>query len=368
MGAIGTGNDNWYWTEAQWQYEFVEAVAAAPDTAVPAVFSISWGWSEADQCTIDPVGPCKVGDKGSAAYVAMTNQGYAAMGVRGISVMVSSGDSGAHGRTDGSCSSPKTRPDWPTASPYILAVGATQIKTGTAVAIANPTSPICTKTPAGLTKCAGSGTEIVCSTATGALVVSGGGFSNVAATPAWQQAQVTAYLAAGGILPPTGDFNSTGRGYPDVSALGHQYPILASNQWVLVDGTSCSSPVFASVIALANSARLAAGKAVLGFVNPAVYQVASQAGVFNDITVGDNKCTEDGCAKTCTGFGAVKSWDVPTGFVRFFSQRSRVTERARTCLTRSPSSHSTKNLRNIIPLFSQGTPNIAKLVAALAAL
>lgn len=49
MGAIGTGNDNWYWTEPDWQYEFVEALAKAPDSGVPAVFSISWGWSESDQ-------------------------------------------------------------------------------------------------------------------------------------------------------------------------------------------------------------------------------------------------------------------------------------------------------------------------------
>ena len=51
MGAVGTGNANWYWTEADWQYEFVEAVAAASDADVSQVYSISWGWSEADQCT-----------------------------------------------------------------------------------------------------------------------------------------------------------------------------------------------------------------------------------------------------------------------------------------------------------------------------
>ena len=49
MGAVGTGNDNWYWTEVDWQYEFVEAIAKAPDSALPSVFSISWGWSESDR-------------------------------------------------------------------------------------------------------------------------------------------------------------------------------------------------------------------------------------------------------------------------------------------------------------------------------
>jgi subtilase family serine protease len=263
--------------------------------------------------------------------VQETNQGFAAAGLRGISIMVSSGDSGAHGRTDDGCSTPKTRPDWPTASPYILAVGATALKKGTAVPLASPKSPFCLKPPITFQKCASSGTEIVASTATGALIVSGGGFSNVASTPAWQAAAVKTYLAAGGLLPPAKtDYNATGRAYPDVSALGHNYPILASQAWVAVDGTSCSSPVFASIIALANSARLAAGKKTLGFVNPAIYQIAaSTPTAFNDVTLGDNKCTEQGCAAGCTGFGAVKGFDAATGF---------------------------------------GTPNIPILVAALAAL
>ncbi len=38
-----------------------------------------------------------------------------------------------------------------------------------------------------------------------------------------------------------------------------------------VDGTSCSAPVWGGVIGLANSARVAAGKKVLGFLNPALY-------------------------------------------------------------------------------------------------
>jgi hypothetical protein len=39
-----------------------------------------------------------------------------------------------------------------------------------------------------------------------------------------------------------------------------------------VDGTSCSSPVFAGVIAQLNDARVKAGKAVLGYSNALFYQ------------------------------------------------------------------------------------------------
>ena len=285
----------------------MEHLAATPDGGVPSVFSMSWGWSEADQCTIDPSVPaCKAGDKGSAAYVSACNAGYMAAGARGISIVISSGDSGAHGRTDGGCSSPVTRPDWPTASPYILSVGATQLTVGTP--LANPTSPVCTTSPSGVKPCAGGGVEVTCSTATGALISSGGGFSNVAARPSWQAAAVAAYLATPSAQPPAGDFNATSRGYPDVSALGHNYPIFAGNRWITVDGTSCSSPVFAGYIALANSARLAAGKKVLGFLPPAIYQIAAGTpGAFFDVTQGSNACTEGGCnGGRCTGFSAIK--------------------------------------------------------------
>ena len=64
-------------------------------------------------------------------YIALPHcllQGFAAVGALGITILVSSGDSGAHGRTDGACTSKKTVPDWPASSPYILSVGATQVR------------------------------------------------------------------------------------------------------------------------------------------------------------------------------------------------------------------------------------------------
>lgn len=53
-------------------------------------------------------------------------------------------------------------------------VGGTQLVNGTK--IANATSPYCRTTGS---NCGGKGTEVVCSTATGAEIVSGGGFSTV---------------------------------------------------------------------------------------------------------------------------------------------------------------------------------------------
>ena len=381
-------------------YDWTQTLMATPDGNLPQVFSISWGWSEAAQCQIDKMGPCAAGDTKATNYnfVNTTNSQFMAVTARGVSFMVSSGDSGAHGRTDGNCATPMTHPDWPTASPWITAVGATQIANGKST---GPfTTPFCQKPTAGLPACATGGDEITCSTATGALISSGGGFSNVAPTPAWQSTAVSGYLASGAKLPPAGDFNSTGRGYPDVSALvralpsgarsahaapraralltpralpllfslllsqGHNYiiwgasvpplctrassrdlcrlplpvslpartsrhallarcttlpplpPCAVQKAPIQVDGTSCSAPVWGAIIGLVNAARLAAGKAVVGFANPAIYQLAaSTPAAFHDVTLGDNSCSEQGCnGGKCTGFGATKGWDAATGY------------------------------------------------------
>jgi tripeptidyl-peptidase-1 len=310
MGGVGEGNTQWYWTEVDWMLEWTEAMQK-PGTALPQVFSVSWGWSEADQCMIDPSGPCKTNPKNSAGYVAQVNQGFAAVTATGVSIVISSGDSGAHGRTDPTCTSKATLPDWPTACPYITAVGATQFINETATAA--PTSPICKNPPAGFA-CPGKGNEVTCSPALGALIASGGGFSNVAARLSYQDAAVAGYVSQPTKVPAAGDFNATGRAYPDVSALGHNYIIWASGQSLQVDGTSCSAPVFGAIVGFANAARAKAGKPALGFLNPALYGAPKT--IFHDITVGDNSCTEDGCTKGCSGFTAAVGFDAATGLGR----------------------------------------------------
>jgi hypothetical protein len=96
-----------------------------------------------------------------------------------------------------------------------------------------------------------------------------------------------------------------------------------------VDGTSASTPVFGRIslcmcilllltfsskgamVALWNAQRLAAGKTTLGHVAPLMYHIAASVpGAFNDIVVGDNKCTESCCSM---GFTAIPGWDAATG-------------------------------------------------------
>jgi tripeptidyl-peptidase I len=54
--------------------------------------------------------------------------------------------------------------------------------------------------------------------------------------------------------------------------LSSRWPLVIAEggQFVLSGGTSASAPIFASVIAAVNDARIAAHKSPVGFINPAV--------------------------------------------------------------------------------------------------
>jgi tripeptidyl-peptidase-1 len=71
-------------------------------------------------------------------------------------------------------------------------------------------------------------------------------------------------------------FHSTGRAYPDVAMLGHNYQVVIDGSTYTVSGTSAAAPVFAGFVTLVNNARLNAGKSPVGFLNPALYQIGNQ--------------------------------------------------------------------------------------------
>ena len=112
---------------------------------------------------------------------------------------------------------------------------------------------------------------------------------------------MSGYLAALG-NQYSGRFNASGRGYPDVAAQGTTFAIVANGQFLAVDGTSASSPTFASIVALLNDKRLSAGLPPLGFLNPLLYS-GNASSAFNDVTSGSNP----GCGTD--GFPAASGWD-----------------------------------------------------------
>ena len=142
------------------------------------------------------------------------------------------------------------------------------------------------------------GTATVCTTEPNAQgfsssISSGGGFSIVYERPAWQTSAVDGYFSsARGILTTSG-YNTTGRGYPDISSLANKYKVYIGGNAYTLSGTSAASPVMAGLFALINAQRKRSGASALGWITPSLYQMSTSdaASIYKDITLGTNTCT-----------------------------------------------------------------------------
>lgn len=140
------------------------------------------------------------------------------------------------------------------------------------------------------------------------------GAQGVFVRPAYQKTAVTSYLSwlpSSTIAPSSSSYNSGGRGYPDISAMGHDYLVLDAGSLFAVDGTSASGPAIASMIAKLNARRNFSGIVALGFINPWIYNLTSEC--FSDITARDNRCGTNSQSCCATGFEATSGWDAATG-------------------------------------------------------
>ena len=112
---------------------------------------------------------------------------------------------------------------------------------------------------------------------------SAGGFSNLFARPSYQDAAVNAYLSASH-SQNNSHYNISGRAFPDVSAIGSNLTFVYEGvvDPIIGFGTSIATPLWGSILTLVNQRRLAAGKSVVGWVNPVLY---AHPEVFNDVSV-----------------------------------------------------------------------------------
>lgn len=312
--SLASGAKSWFWVESAtmyaWMYTFAVHMLNSPE--VPEIVSISYGWAWDQQCLFNISGTdCEQLGVNSSEYIIRVNTEFQKIGLRGVSLLVASGDSGTNSRSDLDCNVvEKFIPEYPSSSPYITSVGGTQL-INARMNLHNP-PPVCGQYP-----CASGGTETAVSYDL-AKYTSGGGFSWVAGRPDWQAEAVDEYLrTAAGSLPPSSYYNGPtatnvgGRAFPDVAALGNNNIIFLDGKVSVSGGTSASTPIFSAVIALLNNASKRKNGKTLGFLNPLLYSMPESA--FNDIVVGDNSCTENGCKPACKGFKAARGWDPVTG-------------------------------------------------------
>lgn len=269
--------------------------------ATPKVLSISYADPEASF---------------PAEYLQRQCYEFLKLGLMGVTVIVSSGDTGTESGIDpGTCisqtdaaniTSQRFSPQWPSACPWVTSVGGTQ----RLVQTSNSSGPSTVLPSKAAVKMRPTSTthEVALSTDLGNFFLSSsGGFSNVFAAPAYQDAATAEYQLRERkhLSKFEGYFNSGGRGFPDVAALSSSYVTVIEGQPQIVYGTSAAAPVFASIISMINNERLNAGKSTVGFLNPVLY---SHSEVLNDVTKGSN----NGCGFN-PAFQASTGWDAVTG-------------------------------------------------------
>jgi hypothetical protein len=241
------------------------------------VMSISFGACELDG-----------GPSGVAYWDTLFQQATA----EGISVFVSSGDSGASGCDAGLTSPPldpeANSPNYICSSSYATCVGGTEFND-----TANPSAYWSAENSPGLGSALGyipegAWNEPLGENSTPQVAASGGGVSSVIPTPDWQTGTGVPSERAGRYTPDVA-FSSSGHdAYFACFAAGGASCVVAANgsfQFEAFYGTSAAAPSMAGITALLG------GKfgGPQGNLNPSIYQMAaSNPNAFHDVTVGSS--------------------------------------------------------------------------------
>jgi subtilase family serine protease len=255
--------------------------ATSNGTPLPNVISVSYGVCESK---VSPY---------SASRTLVERQ-LAATASLGITTVVAAGDSGSSSCAKGVPSDQLTSADkalsasWPATSPWVLAVGGTNLTLNDDNSIASSGVWNDTVYPSPYQKASGGG----------------GGVSTFESRPGWQ--------------PPVGS-QSKYRMVPDVSVFADESPgylvvcdpsvkscpgAPAGQSITYVGGTSAAAPLVAGMIALWDQQAHQTGAPRPGFVAPLLYSIAKQAPAsFLDITLGTNEVFSGlSCCSAGSGF------------------------------------------------------------------
>jgi kumamolisin len=252
---------------------------------LPHVISVSYGVCEA---TISAY----------SASRTMVERQLAATAALGITTVVAAGDSGSSACAHGVPASQLTSSDkqksasWPATSPWVLAVGGTNLTLTPSNTIASSGAWNDTDYPAPYTQTAGGG----------------GGVSTFVKRPWWQPA--TSSQKTYRMVPDVAAFADPGPGYLIVCSSSVQSCPKSSGQTLTaVGGTSAAAPLVAGMIALWHQKASQIGAPKPGFVPPLLY---SLRGVYLDITAGNNVVFSGvNCCTAGPGFDLVSGLGSP---------------------------------------------------------
>jgi subtilase family serine protease len=181
------------------------------------------------------------------------NTALTQLAAEGMTVLVSSGDNGAYGRTGGFSSPAQLEAPDPGSQPLVTCVGGTTLTTGPNEAWL---------------------LEEVWNRLAWNDSATGGGVSSFWTIPDWQ---VPAYVTTNG-------GSSTYRNVPDVGAVGDPFTGVGvyskiNGGWIQIGGTSLSAPIWGGYISILNAgSQYLFGKSI-GFFNPTLYGIGFLLGI-----------------------------------------------------------------------------------------
>jgi subtilase family serine protease len=220
------------------------------------VISVSWGDCETNM---------------GQQEVQQENKYFQEAAAQGQSILVAAGDSGSSScfQLSGQSFDTSLNADDPAAQPYVTGVGGTTLTLNS-----NNSYQSEHVWNSGLFGGAG-----------------GGGISQFWKLPNWQKGPGTQNSYSNGMreTPDVSLDADPATGYPVYCTAGSSCSssVGGTSGWLTVGGTSAAAPMWAAMIALANQEAAQHGKGVLGFLNPAIYRIASGSHYnsdFHDIT------------------------------------------------------------------------------------
>ena len=161
---------------------------------------------------------------------------------------------------------------YPSTSPFVVAVGGTQLQDGWTW---NPSSNVAFDSNGNFNPAywafTNSGNSQAVWNESWVPIGTGGGASAVYARPSWQQG-VTPGLGDHRLVPDT-SWNAAVNGGVDtfITAFPEFNCGNTTGCWTIFGGTSAATPQTAALVALVNAARASAGKAPIGFLDPLLY-------------------------------------------------------------------------------------------------
>jgi hypothetical protein len=232
--------------------------------------SCSWTWTGGPSAAIDSI--------------------FKQMGTQGQSFFQASGDTDAY--TGANALDNENLDDAPVDSPYVTAVGAvTLTMNGSGASWSSET--VWNYNPFG-------GSD--------ANEGSSGGVSSSYPSPTWQT----------NVSMASNNGSSQWRCVPDVALVGDDVWVIYGNgQSGGFAGTSCAAPAWAGFTALVNQQSVAFNGTTVGFLNPAIYAIATgpeYAACFHDTTAGNNIGTNTpGLYNAVSGYDLCTGWGTPSG-------------------------------------------------------